>query len=128
TAPGQTRYVSIRNSFHHNTLIWDGGDTGHAGYTLTDPTDQPNFFANNTAPDYNAYHTATPAATSFLYDNNSSGANTPKTCTQLQSAFADVHGTIDSINASGFPAVAITSPTDQSSPVNTITVTGTASD
>jgi hypothetical protein len=120
--------TSTGNYFHHNTVIWDAGAIGNVGYMQSDSINQPNFFANNTPPDYNTYHQSSVTATDFLYDNDDSGSNAHKTFAEYQSAGADVNGAADTNNTSGFPAVAITSPTDQSSVANPVTVAATASD
>jgi len=46
---------------------------------------------------------------------------------QAEGARSDVHITVDTNNASGYPTMTITSPSDQSSVSNPITVTTTAS-
>jgi hypothetical protein len=120
--------VSVGNYVHHNTVILDTGSTATAGYQQDDAANQPDFFANNTPPDYNTYHLPNTSAADFAYDNNNSGDNTPKTFTNYQAAGADVDGTIDANYTSGFPAVAVTSPADQSSVANPVTVVATASD
>jgi parallel beta-helix repeat protein len=120
--------TSTGNYFHHNTVIWDSGAAGFVAYMQSDPTNQPNFFANNTPPDYNTYHLSSLSATDFMYDNNDSGSNTPKTFAEYQSAGADVNGTADTNYTSGFPTVAIASPADQSSVASPVTVAATASD
>jgi hypothetical protein len=119
--------VSIQNYFHHNTVIWNTG-TGKVGYELFDTARQPNFFANNTPPDFNMYHAPTTGVVQFVYDNNGSGSNTAKTFANYQAAGADTHGTIDTVNTSGFPTVTITSPADQSSFSGTPSISATASD
>jgi hypothetical protein len=120
--------TSTGNYIHHNTVIWDSGATGFVGYIEGDPTNQPDFFANNTPPDYNTYHLPTLSATHFFYENNDSGSNTAKTFAEYQSAGADVNGTADTNYTSGFPTVAITSPADQSSVPNPVTIAASASD
>jgi parallel beta-helix repeat protein len=120
--------TSTGNYFHHNTVIWDSGAAGKVGYMQSDTTNQPNFFADNTPPDYNTYHQSSLSATDFLYDNNDSGSNTHKTFAEYQAAGADVNGTADTNYTSGFPTVAIASPTDQSSVTTPVTLEATASD
>jgi parallel beta-helix repeat protein len=120
--------MSKGNSFHHNTVIWDAGALGLIGYMQEDPANQPNFFADNTPPDYNTYHLSSLSLTSFIYDNNNTKANTRKTFTEFQAAGADIHGSADTNYTSGFPTVAITSPLDQSSFTNSVPVTAMASD
>jgi trimeric autotransporter adhesin len=120
--------VSAGNWFHHNTIIWNSGQTGQVGYYQNDTTNQPNFFANNTPPDYNAYHGPSTSVSQFVYDNNDSGSNTPKTFASYQAEGADVHGTFDTLYTSGFPTVSITSPADQSFVTSPVTVAATASD
>jgi parallel beta-helix repeat protein len=120
--------TSTGNYYHHNTVIWDSGATGLVGYMQGDSTNQSNFFANNIPPDYNTYHLWSLSATDFVYDNNDSGSNTPKTFAEYQSAGADINGTADTNYMSGFPTVAITSPVDQSSVANPATIAATASD
>jgi len=116
------------NSFHHNTVIWDAGAAGGVGFIQDDAAAQPNFFANNTPPDYNTYHVPSTSDTHFLYDNNNSQSNTPNTFPGYQAAGADVHGTVDTNYTSGFPTVAIVSPADQSSFTGSVAVAATASD
>jgi hypothetical protein len=120
--------VSVGNYVHHNTVIWDAGSTVATGYEQNDATNQPNFFADNTPPNFNQYHAPTTTAAQFTYDNNNSGSNTNKTFANYQAAGADVNGTIDTINSSGFPTVAITSPIDQTSVGNPVTISASASD
>ena len=119
--------VSTGNYFHHNMVVWDG-DTGQSGFDQQDAQNQPNFFADNTAPDFNTYHQANMSDLDFMYDNNNSQQNLPKIFTQYQGAGADTHGTADATNTSGYPAVTITSPADQSSFTSAATVAATASD
>jgi len=64
----------------------------------------------------------------FVYDNNNSQSNTRQTFANYQANGADIHGTADTNTASGFPTVAITSPADQSSFNNSVTVAAAASD
>lgn len=123
-----TYLFSNANSFHHNTVIFDTGTTGTVGYTNTDTTNQSTFFSLNTPPDFNAYHASSTGVTNFIYDNNNSGSNTAINFATFQSNGADIHGTIDTVNTSGYPAVKITSPADQSTVSNPATITATASD
>jgi parallel beta-helix repeat protein len=116
------------NSFHHNTVIWDSGATGDVGFFQNDPANQPDFFANNTPPDYNSYHLSSTSAAHFVYDDNNTHSNKHKAFANYQAGRADVHGTVDTNDTSGFPTVAITSPADQSSVANPVTVAATASD
>src|SRR6202043_1189402 len=62
--------VTTGNSFHHNTVIWDGGAAGGVGFFQDDASNQLNFFADNTPPDYNTYHLPSTSDTYFIYDNN----------------------------------------------------------
>jgi Bacterial Ig domain/Right handed beta helix region len=119
--------VSTGNYFHHNTIIWNTG-TGNAGFNQHDTTNQPNFFSNNTPPDFNTYHASSTSVTQFVYDNNNSGTNALKNFTAYQAAGADVHGTFDTVYTSGFPTTNITSPADQSTFSGTLTLNATASD
>jgi Bacterial Ig domain len=116
------------NSFHHNTVIWDPGATGAVGFLQNDAGNQPSFFASNATPDFNSYHVSSPFAAYFVYDNNNSQSNTSKTFTIYQAAHTDVRATADTNYNSGFPTVAITYPTDQSSFTNSLTITAAASD
>jgi len=120
--------VSTGNSFHHNTVIWDANSTGAVGYGQKDAVHQPNFFADNTPPDYNSYHIPSLTTKNFVYDNNNSQANLPKTFAEYQAAGADKHGTADTNYTSGYPTVAITSPPDQSTFTGSVTIESTASD
>ena len=131
---GSSRYppfqyrVSTGNYFHHNTVIWDSGAEGEVGYRQGDVETQPNFFSSNTPPDFNSYHLPDPNGGHFVYDNNTSHSNRPKGFSGHQSARADVHSTADNHYTSGYPKVSITSPSDQSSVNNPVTVSATASD
>ncbi|MGA9542763.1 MAG: Ig-like domain-containing protein [Candidatus Sulfotelmatobacter sp.] len=120
--------VSTGNWFHHNAVIWNTEQPGQVGYYQHDATNQPSFFANNTPPDYNTYHGPSTSTSQFVYDNNNSGSNTPKTFANYQIAGADVHGTFDTLYTRGFPTVSITSPADQSFVTSPVTVAATASD
>ena len=120
--------VSTGNYVHHNAVIWDSGSTASVGYSQTDTEDQPNFFANNTPPNFNQYHASSMELAEFIYDNNNSGSNTATTFTNYQAAGADIGGTMDTNYTSGFPSVAITSPADQSTVPNPVTITASASD
>ena len=102
-------------------MIWETGATGGTGYFQTDPADQPKFIADNTPPDYNDYHLPS-TSYHFAY------GKTQLTFAQFQANGADVHGTVDRNNTSGFPSVAITSPADQASVTAPVTVKATASD
>ncbi len=121
--------MSQGNAFHHNTVIWDDDNArGTVGYLQVDAAHQPNFFADNPPPDYNTYHLPKLSATPFIYDNNNTQKNMLKTFAEYQAAGADIHGTADTNYTSGYPAVAITSPADQSSFTNSVTIESTASD
>ena len=120
--------VSTGNSLHHNTVIWDENATGAVGYAQKDAANQPNFFADNTPPDYNSYHIPSLTTKNFVYDNNNSQENLPKTFAEYQAAGADTHGTADTNYTSGYPTVAITSPPDQSTFTGSVTIESTASD
>jgi hypothetical protein len=120
--------VSKGNSFHHNTVIWNQGARGLVGYQLGDPSHQPNFFADNAAPDHNTYHLPSLSEANFNYDNNDSGSNVRKTFAQYQASGADIHGSADTNYTSGYPSVTITSPADQSLFSNSINITAAASD
>jgi Bacterial Ig domain len=120
---------SLGNYFHHNTIIWDlTTGLGDLGYTQNDATNQPNFFTNNTAPDYNMYHIFSSTASHFIYDDNTSGSNTRINFTTYQGNGAEPHGTIDTIYTSGHPTTTITSPADQSTFSGTLALNATASD
>ena len=120
--------VSTGNYVHHNTVIWDSGSTATAGYSQDDTANQPNFFANNTPPNFNQYHAPATTQLDFIYDNNNSGSNTAETFANYQAAGGDVNGTLDTIYASGFPTVTITSPADQSPVTNPVTIAAAAAD
>lgn len=126
--PSYQYLMTTGNSFHHNTVIWDSGANGVVGFAQNDPTHQPNFFASNTRPDYNAYHLSSLSAAQFQYDDNDSRSNIRKSFASYQLTTADVHGTVDTNYASGFPRVSISSPTDQSTTGNQVTVSAAASD
>ena len=126
--PPHEYLTSTGNYFHHNTVIWDAGADGNVGYMQGDVTNQPNFFANNTPPDYNTYHQSSLSATDFVYDDNDTGSNARKTFAEYQASGAEVNGTADTNYTSGFPTVAVTSPVDQSSVTTPVTVEAAASD
>jgi len=113
--------ASTGNWFHHNTVIWDPGATGGVGFMQSDAANQPNFFSDNEPPDYNTYHLP---STQYHFSYKTSQLS----FAQYQANGADVHGSADNNNTSGFPTVAITSPADQSSFSNSVTVTAAASD
>lgn len=128
-APGSSYITAVGNSFHHNTYIWDSGATSTVGYQLNDATNQPNFFANNTAPNYNMYHASSTGLTEFFYNNNSGGNNTvTMNFTTYQGTGGDPNGTIDTVYTSEYPTVSVTSPVDQASVANPVTINSTASD
>jgi parallel beta-helix repeat protein len=120
--------VSINNSVHHNTVIWDLGSTGMVGWLQNDAANQPKFFADNVPPDFNQYHAPSVSSTNFTYDDNDTAANARKTFAEFQSAGADKNGTIDTVYDSGFPTVTITSPADQSSFGTSVEIVAAASD
>ena len=128
TVPPYQYLTSTGNDFHHNTVIWDSGASGVLGYAQNDPVHQPNFFADNTPPDYNTYHLSSLSNANFIYDDNNSKENTHKTFAEYQAAGADIHGSADTNYTSGFPTVAITSPADQSSVTTPVSIAATASD
>jgi len=121
--------VTAGNSFHHNSTIWDAGAVANGAitYLQDDALNQPNFFSVNARPDYNEYHLSS-SQPAFVYDNNDSEKNARKTFPEYQAAGADVHGKADLNYTSGFPTVMITSPVDQTSFSNSVTVNATASD
>jgi parallel beta-helix repeat protein len=116
------------NSFHHNTVIWDSDANGEVGFRHNDPANQPNFFANNTPPDYNTYHLPSASAAHFVYDNDNTRSNKLKTFRNYQASRAEVHSTVDTNYTSGYPEVSIPSPSDQSLVSSPVTVTAAASD
>jgi hypothetical protein len=120
--------TTFGNYFHHNTVIWDAGANGEVGFRQNDPGTQPDLFAKNPPPDYNSYHLPDPSGPHFVYDNNNSHSNRPKSFSSHQGSRADIHGTVDSNYTSGFPSVLITSPADQSSVAGPVTISATASD
>jgi parallel beta-helix repeat protein len=121
-------HATTGNYFHHNTVIWDAGAEGESGFRQNDIPNQPNFFASNTPPDYNSYHLSDPNGGHFVYDNNNSHQNRPKGFSAHQGAQADMHSSVDKNYSSGYPEVSITSPADQSSVNNPVTVSANASD
>ncbi len=120
--------MSKGNDFHHNTVIWNAGAAGFVGYVQSDADNQPNFFADNTPPDHNSYHLPSLSDANFIYDNNNSQENTRKTFAEFQASGADIHGSADTNYTSGYPTVTITSPADQSSFADTVTISAAASD
>jgi len=126
--PPHQYLAATGNSFHHNTVIWDAGATGVVGFFQGDAANQPNFFADNAVPDHSTYHVASTSSSSFVYDNNNTQDNTGQIFSGYQANGADVHGTADSNYSSGYPTVSITSPSDQSTVGNSMTVTASASD
>ena len=119
--------VSTGNSFHHNTVLWDAGANGKVGFHQND-VNQPNFFANNSAPDFNSYHLPSLGAADFQYNSGGAQNSGSQVFPIYQAAGADVHGSADSNYSSGYPTVAITSPGDQSSVSSGAAVVASASD
>ena len=119
--------ASAGNSFHHNTVIWDEGANGEAAMRNND-SNQPDFFAKNTPPDYNEYHLSRTSEPHFIYDNNNSRSNKLKPFRDHQASRADVHSIVDTNHTSGYPKVSITSPSDQSSVSSPVTISAEASD
>jgi hypothetical protein len=126
--PPGAYYHSVGNYIHHNTAIWDTNAGAYVGYTQVDAANQPNFFAQNKPPDFNTYHLGNLSLANFIYDNDNSQSNTRQDFANYQASGADIHGTADANYTSGFPTVAITSPADQSSFANSVTVAAAASD
>jgi len=126
--PPFQNHVTMGDSVHHNTVIWDAGANGEVGFRQNDPGGQPGFFASNTPPDYNNYHMPNSRAPHFVYDNDNSRINRPKSFSDYQRSGADRHSTIDSNYTSGYPDVTITSPADQSTVSGPVTVSATTSD
>jgi parallel beta-helix repeat protein len=120
--------TSTGNDFHHNTVIWESGASAPVGYAQNDAAHQPNFFADNTTPDNNTYHLPSLSDANFVYDNNNTQENSHKTFSEYQAAGADIHGSADTNNTSGYPTVTITSPVDQSTVTSPVTIAATASD
>jgi Bacterial Ig domain/Right handed beta helix region len=125
--PPFSYHVSTGNYVHHNTVIFDGTN-GEAGFRQNDIAHQPNFFADNRVPDFNTYHVPDLSTPHFVYDNNNSHMNRLQSFSGHQRSRAEVHGSIDTNYASGFPRVVITSPTDQSSVSGPVAVAASASD
>jgi hypothetical protein len=69
-----------------------------------------------------------PSGNHFVYDGDNSRSNRTKSFSGYKSSRAEGHSTVDGNYTSGFPAVAITSPADQSSVANPVTVSVAASD
>jgi len=120
--------ASTGNQFHHNTVIWDAGATGASGYWQNDATNQPDFFSENSPPDYNTYHLPSLTEAKFVYDNNNSQKNAGAPFAQYQANGADLHGAVDTNYTSGFPIVSIAYPADQSSVTNQLSILALASD
>jgi parallel beta-helix repeat protein len=120
--------TSTGNYVHHNTVIWDAGATGDAGFSFNDPENQPNFFANNKPPDYNTYHLPNTSTAQFVYDDDTSRSNKRKPFRAYQASGADVHSSVDTNYTSGYPTVSITAPSDQSSVGSSVMVKAAASD
>jgi Big-like domain-containing protein/parallel beta helix pectate lyase-like protein len=121
-------HATFGNSVHHNTVIWDAGANGDVGFRQNDQGNQADFFAKNTPPDYNEYHMPNPSAAHFVYDNDNSRSNRLKNLSGHQRSRADAHSTVDANYTAGFPEVSITSPADQSSVPNAVTISAAASD
>jgi parallel beta-helix repeat protein len=121
-------HAASGNSVHHNTVIWEPGAFGEVGFRQGDTANQPNFFENNAAPDYNSYHVPRTSEPHFVYDNDSSKTNRSKPFSNHQRSRADVHSSVDSNISSGFPRVAVTAPADQSTVSGPVTISASASD
>jgi hypothetical protein len=120
-------HISTGNSVHHNTIIFDPGANGELGFRHNDPN-TPNFFGDNSAPDYNSYYVPNNAQAHFLYDNNNSRTNHGKNFGGFQGSRADVHGSFTAHYPDSFPIVTITEPADQSTVSAPATISAEASD
>jgi hypothetical protein len=109
-----TTIISEYNTFHHNTVVFDGasGVTGGARGSKTDPS-EVNFF-NVNAFDYNSYHLPSLSRKAFAWND----AN--NTFAEFQAEGQEKHGTADTNYRASIPNVSITSPADET------TVSGTA--
>jgi parallel beta-helix repeat protein len=116
------------NSIHHNTVLWDAGAYGTVGFFQSNGNQQSDFFAQNSAPDFNTYHLSNTYAQDFTYDVNNPLGNAIQTFGNYQTNGADVHGGVDSNYSNGYPTVSIASPIDQSSVSSPATIAISASD
>jgi hypothetical protein len=121
-------HATIGNYVHHNTIIFDPGANGEVGFRHNDPQNQPGFFGDNPAPDYNSYYIPKNAQAHFIYDNDNSRSNRGKNFGGHQASHADIHGSLDTHYPDSFPTVSITSPADQSSVTAPATIAAAASD
>jgi hypothetical protein len=117
-----TPIIPQGNTFHHNTVVFDGnsGFTGGARSASTDAK-EVNFFSLN-AFDYNSYHLPSLSRKAFAWDDKYN------TFAEFQALGQDVHGSADVDYRASIPDVSITSPADQTSLSGTVPIAATATD
>jgi hypothetical protein len=122
TQPRTGEILSTGNTFHHNTVVFDGnsGVTGAARASKTDPL-ETNFFSLNSF-DYNTYHLPDVSRKAFAWLNKFN------TFAEFQAAGEDIHGTADTNYTASIPSVSISSPVDQTTVSGTVPVAATATD
>jgi Bacterial Ig domain len=122
TQPRTENIASQGNTFHHNTVVFDG-NSGVTGGARSNPTAslEVNFFQVN-AFDYNTYHLPELSRHAFAWNDKYN------TFAEFQAAGQELHGSADTDYTATIPSVSITSPTDQTSVSGTVPIAVTATD
>ncbi len=114
--------VSQGNTFHHNTVVFEGnsGVTGGARASKTE-AGETNFFGLNSF-DYNTYHLPELSRKAFAWNDDFN------TFAEFQAAGQETHGSADTNYQATIPSVSITSPADQTTVSGTVPISATATD
>jgi len=117
-----TSIVSNGNTFHHNTVVFDGnsGVTGGARASKTAPG-EVYFFSQNKF-DYNSYHLPELGRKAFAW------ADKDNTFAEFQAEGQEIHGSADTNYRASIPNVYIASPADTASVSGTVPIKASASD
>ena len=117
-----TSIVSQGNTFHHNTVVFDGnsGVTGGSRGSSSDPK-EAQFYSLNKF-DYNSYHLPELSRKAFAWDDKLNSF------AEFQAEGQDIHGSADTAYRASIPSVSITSPADQAAVSGTVAVHAGASD
>jgi len=120
--PRTENIVSQGNTFHHNTVVFDGnsGVSGAARSPATDPN-AVDFFRLNSF-DHNSYHLPDLSRKAFAWDDKFN------TFAEFQAAGQEIHGSADTNYKASIPQVNITSPADQANVSGTVPIAATATD
>jgi hypothetical protein len=122
TQPRTDELLSEGNTYHHNTVVFDGnsGMVGGARGSKTDPN-EVNFFRLNSF-DYNSYHLPDLSRQAFAWHDKNN------TFAEFQAAGQDLHGSADTAYRASIPSVSIKSPADETKVSGIVPVAATATD